>query len=171
MSHVIVRVWVSRFKKTSPGHASLAIHPHSRTALDGYVSFAPAKSGSIYGPGKFYPYDHDAEEYGASKDVSPRGCWVGKIYGLDVARMMEAFLRDSRRAQTYSLFNECATQVHRYLAIGGGDRYAGIWTRNAVAFWSPDDVEDYARSIVHHTRRLGSTSHLHVGAGTVFRRR
>ena len=44
-SYVIVRVWVSRIRKTSPGHTSLAIRPLARDAAQGYVSFAPVKSG------------------------------------------------------------------------------------------------------------------------------
>ncbi|HEV3117570.1 MAG TPA: hypothetical protein VGY58_10980 [Gemmataceae bacterium] len=168
MSYVIVRVWVSRVRKVSPGHASLAIFPHSSVALNGYVSFAPVKSGSIHGPGKFYPFAHDRAEYMCATDDGVRGCWTGKIYGLDAKKMMREFLRDQRRAQTYSLLNECATQVHRYLVVGGGDRLASAWARRAVLFWSPDDVEDYARSIVAHTRRLGSFGHKVVGAGTLF---
>jgi hypothetical protein len=168
MSYVTVRVWVSRFRKTSPGHASLAIFPHSSTAHDGYVSFAPVVSGSIYGPGKFYPLEHDVAEYSTPSDDPTRGYWIGKIHGLDAHKMMHRFSHDNRHGQTYSLFNECATQVHKYLAIGGGDRHSGLWARNAMIFWSPDDVEDYARSIVAHTRHLGSTGHKIVGAGTIF---
>jgi hypothetical protein len=168
MSYVVVRVWVSRFKKTSPGHASLALRPDSRTPQDGYISFAPKQEGSVYGPGEFFTYDHDQRHYGRTKDDGPRGYWIANIHGLDVARMIRAFARNNRHAQTYSLFNECATQVHRYLKIGGGDKYAGLWARNALLCWSPDDVEDYARSIVANTRRLGSTSRQYVGAGTVF---
>ena len=168
MSYVIVRVWVSRIRKTSPGHASLAIRPSARNAHQGYVSFAPIKSGSVHGPGKFYPLEHDLGEYNRPTDDGTRGCWIGKIHGLDTHRMLSAFLRDQRHAQTYSLFNECATQVHKYLAIGGGDKFASRWSRNVVLCWSPDDVEDYARSIVAHTRHLGSHGRKIVGAGTVF---
>ena len=109
------------------------------------MSFAPIKSGSVHGPGKFYPLEHDLEEYNRPKNDGPRGCWIGKIHGLDTHRMLHAFLRDQRLAQTYSLFNECATQVHKYLAIGGGDKFASRWSRNAILCWSPDDVEDYWR--------------------------
>jgi hypothetical protein len=168
MSYVIVRVWVSRIRKISPGHASLAIFPHSTVPHNGYVSFAPVKSGSVYGPGKFYPFAHDRAEYIHPKDDKPRGCWIGKIYGLDTEKMMRQFLHDQRRPQTYSLFNECATQVHRYLVEGGGDQFASLWSRHAVLAWSPDDVEEYARSIVEHTRRLGSDCRKIRGAGTVF---
>ncbi len=167
MSHVIVRVWVSRIKKTSPGHASLAIHPHAQSAQEGYVSFAPIKSGSVYGPGKFYTLAHDLDEYDKPTNDGARGCWIGKIYGLDTDKMMKAFTKDNH-TQVYSLFNECASQVHKYLQIGGGDKFATRWSRNALVCWSPDDVEDYARSIVDHTRHLGSTGNKVVGAGTVF---
>jgi len=168
MSYVTVRVWVSRIRKKSPGHAALAILPHSRTPADGYVSFAPVTSGSVYGPGKFYSFAHDRDEYDKPTDDGPRGCWVAKIYGLDTHKMMDHFMRDSKHSQIYSLFNECASQVHKYLVIGGGDKFAGRWARNALLCWSPDDVEDFARSIVAHTRQLGSTGHKFVGAGTVF---
>lgn len=167
MSYVTVRVWVSRVRKVSPGHAALAIFPGSRTVGDGYISFAPVKSGSVYGPGKFYPLEHDLEEYQNCTDDPARGCWVGKIYGLNPHKMFDSLRRHTKHAQVYSLFNECATQVHRYLKIGGGDTHAGLWARNALVCWSPDDVEDYARSIVNHTRHLGSSAEKIVGAGTL----
>jgi len=124
MSSVIVRVWVSRIKKSSPGHASLGILPKARNAQSGYVSFAPVKSGSVYGPGRFYTLDHDLDHDSRATNDGVRGYWVGKIYGLDTAAMLKAFSRDNQHAQTYSLFNECASQVHKYLAIGNGDKYA-----------------------------------------------
>ena len=167
MSHVIVRVWVSRMKKTSPGHASLAIRPQASNPQEGYVSFAPIKSGSVYGPGKFYSLAHDLNEYDKPTDDGARGCWVGRIYGLDTDKMMKAFSQINQM-QVYSLFNECASQVHKYLVIGGGDKFASRWSRNALLCWSPDDVEDYARSIVTNTRHLGSYGQKVVGAGTVF---
>jgi hypothetical protein len=166
MSFVIVIVWVSRFKKTSPGHAAMMIDPPSLTPEDGYVSFAPVKSGSVYGPGKFYDYAHDYDHY-IDEKAERRGCWVGKIYGLDTDRMMEQFLIDQKHPPTYSISNECATTVHRYLQIGGGDKFAGIWSRNVLGFWSPDDVEDYARDIVKKTHDLGSYGHKIDGAGTM----
>ena len=169
MSYVIVRVWVSRVKEKSPGHASLAILPHAKVPQTGYVSFAPVKSGSVYGRGKFYDFQHDHAEYMVARgNEPPRGCWTGKIFGLDTDKMMHHFQKDNKHAQTYSLLNECATQVHKYLVIGGGDKFANTWSKHALLCWSPDDVEDYARSIVENTRTLGPHGHKHVGAGTVF---
>ena len=169
MSHVVVRVWVSRIKKTSPGHASLAIHPNAHTPEEGYVSFAPVKSGSVHGPGKFYSYKHDHHSYMVKQtNEKTRGYWIGHIYGLDTTKMMNQFAEDSSHPQTYSIFNECATQVHKYLQIGGGDNFSTSWNRTAMLFWSPDDVEDYAKSIIKHTHHLGSRGHKIVGAGTVF---
>ena len=134
MSHVIVQVWVSRVKKTSPGHAALKIVPHAHTPHTGYVSFAPVKSGSIYGPGKFYDYQHDHEHYMVPQGTEEaRGCWIGKIFGLDTEKMMQQFQKDSKIAQTYSLRNECATQVHKYLVIGGGNKFASTWSKHALA--------------------------------------
>ena len=167
MSHVIVRVWVSRLKKTSPGHASLAIRPQATDAQEGYVSFAPIKSGSAYGPGMFYSLAHDLNEYDKPTDDGARGCWIGKIFGLDTDKMLKAFSQNNH-TQVYSLFNECASQVHKYLEIGGGDKFASRWSRNALVCWSPDDVEDYARSIVSQTSKLGSTGQKVIGAGSVF---
>src|SRR4051794_7738203 len=94
--YVTVRVWVSRVRKRSPGHASLALFPHSRTFQDGYVSFAPVVSGSVQGPGKFYPLDHDEAEYVAPDDDGPRVVWVGKIFGLDVPKMWQQFQKDAK---------------------------------------------------------------------------
>jgi hypothetical protein len=167
MSYVVVRVWVSRVKATSPGHASLAIFPNSRRVENGYISFAPIKSGSIRGPGRFYPFEHDYHHYIRPKGDRARGCWIGHIHGLDQQKMLN-HLKHVNKHQTYSPSNECATQVHRYLQIGGGDKLASWWTRWALVLWSPDDVEDYARSIVEGTRHLGSRQHRFVGAGTVF---
>ena len=169
MGFVTVSVWVSRIKKTSPGHVAMMINEKSRIPEDGYVSFAPVKSGSVYGPGKFYSYSDDEEHYidTMAKGSELRGCWVGKIYGLNTDWMMEQFRIDQKQPPTYSIANECATTVHRYLQIGGGDEHAGIWSRNVLGFWSPDDVEDYARDIVKHTHQLGSRGHKTVGAGTI----
>lgn|GEM_PF-1267269 len=169
MSYAIVRVWVSRFKMVSPGHASLAIYPHSKKSQNGYISFAPVKSGSVYGPGKFYPLSHDEAEYMRQNDNGMvRGCWIGHIFGLDQQKMLKHFRHASQHTQTYSLMNECASQVHRYLSIGGGDKFASWWSRNVVLTWSPDDIEDYAKSIVESTQKKGSFGVKVVGAGTVF---
>ena len=159
---VTVYVWVSLVSAKSPGHAALSIRPSAERPLDGYVSFAPKASGSIYGPGHFFDRAHDTEHY------SKRGVWIGTIYGLDVDKMTRQFRIDCRAPQTYSPFNECANVVHRYLAIGGGDELAGRWSRHALLTWSPDDVEDYARSIVENTTRLGSTGTKRRGEGTMF---
>jgi hypothetical protein len=135
---------------------------------DGYVSFAPVQSGSVYGPGRFYPLSHDIDEYDKPADDGARGYWIGRIFGLDTVAMMKELQRSNRYSQMYSVTNECATQVHKNLRLGGGDRFAGLWSRHAIAFWSPDDVEDYAKSIVAHTRHLGSYGIKVIGAGTVF---
>lgn len=168
MSFVTVRVWVSRLKKTSPGHASLALFPHSHSPQTGYISFAPARSGNISGPGKYYDYHHDFGSYSTPSDDKSRGCWIGTIYGLDVEKMWQHYSQQLSSPPWYSIMNECATQVHEYLVIGGGDKYASWWARNAIGFWSPDDVEDYAKSIIKNTRELGSKEQKIVGAGTIF---
>jgi hypothetical protein len=168
MSYITVRVWVSRIRKTSPGHTSLAIFPHARTPEEGYISFAPVESGSISGPGKYYDFQHDRDEYLASSDDKPRGYWIGWIFGLDAQRMWRHLVHHIQHPPHYSLFNECATQVHHYLVIGGADKYASWWSRNVLLAWSPDDVEDYAKSVIAHTRHLGSREHKVKGAGTVF---
>lgn len=164
MDYVVVRVWVSLVKASSPGHAALAIRPTAQLPDEGYVSFAPQKSGSVYGPGKFYPWEHDKKHY---VDTG-RGVWTGHIFGLDVPKMLRQFLNDLAQPQTYSIFNECATNVRRYLALGGGDKFASAWSRNVVGFWSPDDVEDYARSIIKNTQQLGSFGIKTKGQGTLF---
>ena len=75
----------------------------------------------------------------------------------------------SARPPIYSPRNQCAAQVHHYLQIGGGDKLASLWSRNTFAIWSPDDVEDYARSIVSATSNLGSSGVKIEGEGTMFR--
>lgn len=168
MSFVTVRVWVSRLKMHSPGHASLALFPQSITPSTGYISFAPEKSGSVNGKGKFYDYQHDFENYNNSSDTGARGCWIGTIYGLDINKMWKEFSKHLSNPPWYSIRNECATQVHHYLELGGGDQFASRWSRNAIGFWSPDDVEDYAKSIIKNTIHLGSKEQKVVGAGTIF---
>lgn len=164
MNYVIVRVWVSLLKSKSPGHASLAIVPTAKTPEEGYVSFAPLKSGSMHGPGKFYSWDDDHRHYVGTN----RGVWTGFIFGLDQQAMLQRFKSDLAQPQIYSIFNECATNVHRYLEHGGANRFASLWSRNALFFWSPDDVEDYARSIVNGSQHLGSQGVKTKGKGTVF---
>jgi hypothetical protein len=169
MSYVTVWVWVSRIKKRSPGHAALAIMPGAAKPAEGYVSFAPQESGSIRGPGKFYSSEDDKRHYFTPDDDGPRGLYKAMIFGLDTAAMLRQFQRDQELPQLYSPLNECATNVHRYLKLGGGDRYASWWSRNLIVpIWSPDDVEDYARSIVKGTRHLGSSDEKIAGAGTIF---
>lgn len=169
MSYVTVWVWVSRIQKRSPGHAALAIVPDAGKPAEGYVSFAPQQSGSVHGPGKFYTHEDDKHHYIAPDDDGARGLYKAMIFGLDTRKMLRHFHRDQEMPQTYSMRNECATQVHRYLKIGGGDQFASWWSRNLIVpVWSPDDVEDYARSIVKNTRHLGSSDEKIIGAGTIF---
>ena len=159
---VFVYVWVSLVKAKSPGHAAMALTQESTCFDDGYISFAPKVSGCIDGPGKFYDRHHDKKHY------QNRGLWVGEIHGLDVDAMWQRWNRDRQRSHHYSIRNECATVVHRYLKAGGGDQFATWWSSKVLAFWSPDDVEDYARSIIQSTHRLGSNGKKFRGEGTVF---
>lgn len=160
---VTVYVWVSLLKANSPGHAALSMGPAAATPQSGYLSFAPRVAGSAHGPGHFYSRAHDVEHY------AKRGVWIGTIYGLDVDSMMRSFHQERMTPPTYSLLNECSTVVHRYLAIGGGDKLASQWSRTLlVNVWSPDDVEDYARSIVNATATLGSQGIQRRGEGTIF---
>jgi len=168
--YVTVFVWVSLIKAMSPGHAALAIRPNATKPEDGYVSFAPEQAGSIAGPGFYYPKEHDIDNYGdiQSDSTQGRGLWVANIFGLDTAPMKLQLENDLKNPPRYSLSNQCATTVHRYLQLGGGDEVASWWSRNVIGFWSPDDVEDYAKSIVENTASLGSTARKHSGEGTVF---
>lgn len=167
MSYVKVFVWVSLLRARSPGHAAMALFPQARTPEDGYISFAPSEQGSISGPGKWFTLDHDLGEYAGPHHV--RGVWIGKIYGLNVQAVHHAFKHHLHHPPHYNLFNECASQVHRYLQIGGGDRLASWWSRKVLLTWSPDDVEDYAKSIIRQTRHLGSHGQQIVGEGTIFK--
>ena len=119
----------------------------------------------------FLFWEHDVEHYGdiQRNPGMGRGLWVGDIYGLDVDRMKRQFDQDRKNPPHYSIGNECAMTVHRYLQLGGGDDFASWWSRNVIGFWSPDDVEDYARSIVKATRDQGhpSIGRKYKGEGTV----
>ena len=65
--------------------------------------------------------------------------------------------------------NQCATTVHRYLQIGGADPLASWWSSHVVGgIWSPDDIEDYAKSIAENTKNLGSNYKKYSGVGTVW---
>jgi len=168
-AYVKVFVWVSLIKVKSPGHAALALRPNAKTPESGYVSFAPLNSGSISGDGNFYSWDEDAQHYGHIEETGKgRGLWIGEIYGLDIEAMERLFLQELANPPRYSISNECATTVHRLLQAGGGDRYASWWSRNVVGFWSPDDVEDYSKSIVNNTVSRGSRSQKYSGDGTLF---
>jgi hypothetical protein len=159
---VRVYVWVSLIKARSPGHAALsigdAIYPS-----EGYVSFAPAVSGSISGAGKFYDRNHDTSYY------ARRGVWIGTIYGLDTAAMLHAISKEVASPPAYGAFNECATTVRRILKIGGGDTHASWWSSWNTHPISPDDVEDYASSIVDNTKTIGSSAVRIRGEGTIGR--
>ncbi len=169
-SFVTVFVWVSLVKAVSPGHAAISLHPEAKIPEEGYVSFAPLEEGSISGPGCFYPKNHDMQHYGSieSPPGERRGVWTANLYGLDVNAMYQQLRIDLKNVPHYSISNECATTVHRYLQIGGGDQFASWWSRNVLGFWSPDDVEDYARSIAENTRNLGSNFRKHSGQGTLW---
>jgi len=160
MSQVTVYVWVSLLKAQSPGHAALSIDGASYPS-SGYVSFAPLQSGSISGAGNFYDRFHDDEHY------KGRGVWIGTIIGLDTTKMLEQIKADVAAAPAYGPMNQCATTVRRYLKLGGGDAFASRWSRNSIPPISPDDVEDYAKSIVAGTRQSGSTGQTIRGKGSL----
>lgn len=159
MVQVTVYVWVSLLKAKSPGHAALqigdAVYPQQ-----GYVSFAPLESGKIRGAGKFYDKFHDDEHY------SGRGVWIGHIFGLNTDAMLKKMAEDLGAVPAYGPMNECATTVRQYLKIGGGDEFASAWSRNSVPPISPDDVEDFARSIVNKTKDKGSSAIKVQGEGS-----
>lgn len=170
-SHVTVFVWVSHIKSTSPGHAAIALQPGAETPQAGYVSFAPLTEGNIDGPGKFYPKSHDIKHYGTVSQTSNerRGVWIANLYGLNITSMMKRLESDLSSVPNYSISNQCATTVHRYLQIGGGDQFASWWSSHVVGgIWSPDDVEDYAKSIADNTKNLGSNYKKYSGVGTVW---
>ncbi len=158
-------------RKFSPGHASLAILPNSSRPEDGYVSFAPAKPGSVYGLGEFFDFEEDLDHYVKSSDDGPRGIWIGKIYGLDQHKMLRHFSAASM-SQTYSPTNEFPRDPSSPLSPASvAETNLPVYGRgrSIVPIWSPDDVEDYARSIIAGTRKLGSVVGIKVrGAGTMF---
>jgi len=156
---VRVYVWVSHIQSGSPGHAALQIGG-GKTPDDGYVSFAPEVQGSVSGPGKFYDKSHDDKHYNG------RGVWIGTIWGLDIAAMRIKLREEYKGGMHYSYRNECATTVKRILIKGGGDKLASWWSRKNVGPISPDDVEDFARSIVENTKPNGSYSEKINGVGT-----
>ena len=82
--------------------------------------------GSKEGREKLLKLREEAEDL--QKD-GPRGCWTGVIYGLDIKAMLKWFQNHSGH-QCYSMFNECATQVHHCLVAGGGDDYASWLGKN-----------------------------------------
>lgn len=127
---------------------------------EGYISFAPLVEGSIRGAGKFFDRFHDDEHY------KGRGLWVGHIYGLNTDEMMKQLQADIGSPPAYGPLNECATVVRRYLKAGGGDEFASWWSRNNIPPISPDDVEDFARSIVGNTKDKGSSERTIRGAGS-----
>ena len=156
---VRVYVWVSHIQSRSPGHAALQIE-RGTTPDAGYVSFAQEVQGSVSGPGKFYDKSHDEKHY------KGRGVWIGTIWGLDTVAMGEQLRKEYEGGMHYGARNECATTVKRILSIGGGDKLASWWSRENVGPISPDDVEDFARSIVEKTKPNGSYSEKINGVGT-----
>ena len=171
-SHVTVFVWVSHIKSKSPGHAASALQPGAETPQAGYVSFAPLTEGDMDGPGKFYPKSHDIKHYGTVSQTSNerRGVWIANLYGLNITQMMKRLENDLSSVPNYSVpKNQCATTVHRYLQIGGADPLASWWSSHVVGgIWSPDDIEDYAKSIAENTKNLGSNYKKYSGVGTVW---
>lgn len=161
MHEVTVYVWVSLIKAGSPGHAAMSINLASLPE-NGYISFAPEESGSISGAGKFFDRAYDVEHY------KNRGVWTGTIYGLDTDKMLNQLKADLASPPAYGVFNECATVVRSYLKLGGGDQFASWWSRNNLPPISPDDVEDYAKSIIKGTQDKGSYGFKTVGEGTLF---
>lgn len=70
--------------------------------------------------------------------------------------MLRQIQAEVDRPPAYGPMNECATTVRRFLKLGGGDQFASWWSRNNVPPITPDDVEDYASSIVSNTKANGS---------------
>lgn len=157
---VKVYVWVSLIKSSSPGHAAMEIGRGS-TPETGYVSFAPLVEGSISGAGKYFDKEHDKQHYAG------RGLWKGYIYGLDTEKMLKALKADLASPPHYGPLNECATTVRRYLVEGGGNDLASWWSSWSLGgVVSPDDLEDYAKSIVHATKHIGSFQTTTRGEGS-----
>ena len=158
---VIVYVWVSLVKSGSPGHAAMEIGGGT-TPATGYVSFAPLVEGSISGAGKFFDKEHDRSHYAG------RGLWIGCIYGLDTEKMLQKLKADLASPPAYGPLNECATTVRTYLVEGGGNELASWWSSWSLGgVVSPDDLEDYAQSIVERTRDRGSYDHSVRGEGSL----
>lgn len=158
---VIVYVWVSLTKSGSPGHAAMEIG-FGTTPATGYISFAPLQEGSMSGAGKFYDKAHDNEHY------KGRGLWIGYIYGLDTGKMLTKLATDIAAPPHYGPLNECATTVRTYLVAGGGDGFASWWSSWSLGgVVSPDDLEDYAKSIIARTKDKGSYERSVRGEGSL----
>lgn len=150
-----VEVLVWRHGHGSPfGHAAIALDVAALTEAQGYLSFHPSAEGLrklLPNAPVFRSRQEDYEEYRKNK------LFDAVLYGLDVEAMRKRYRAWRAGHPTFSAARCCSWLVHHLLEAGGGDEYASWLSSWVIGQWSPDDVKDYAGSIVQHTeKKFGS---------------
>lgn len=158
---VTVYIWMFRGKDVAWGHASLLVDQT-------YISWWPEDDGRISSKVSEQIYTvHPIYNRKFVDDVADEGQQPDHrlmISGLDEGKIKDwwqlfgltrdGVLYEGPLLPWQTLKQNCSTIAARGLSIGGGDRYAG-WSKSWRAFWTPNDVLQYATSI---QRGLAGTS-------------
>ncbi len=153
---VTVYIWEFRGTQTAWGHASMKVGHQ-------YISWWPMGSGRVRS--KIYRNIYSAHPIANRRfedDLEAEGNRYPDhriaIDGLDERKIMAWWRRTSLSwgggsalgppsVDWSSLGWNCARIVATALKEGGGDAFASWYSQQAIGFWTPNDVRDYAQSI------------------------
>src|SRR6266850_5432451 len=148
---VYVYIWNFRGKREAWGHASARVGTN-------YISWWPMGSNRV--PSKIHQiYEAHARPPRFADDVRDEGAqpnFTISIAGLDEGRITNwwyriypwAGKRQGPPAMPWSTLNwNCSKLVAFALKEGGADKFAA-WDKSWNLVWTPNDVREYAQSIV-----------------------
>jgi hypothetical protein len=150
---ISVYIWNFRGKREAWGHASMHVGTD-------YISWWPMGTGRVHSKVHQNVYSAHPREPSLQADIDGEGSHPSHtilINGLDEARIIAWWHRTFPWAVSRlgppsvpwsSLGWNCSKIVATGLKEGGGDRFAS-WSKSwALIAWTPNDVREYAESIV-----------------------
>lgn len=144
-----VNIWLFRGSDEAWGHASVALE-------NDYISWWPQSHGRVsssfydnvyYAPPILFRTFHDdcAPDIGEGQPPDH----IVSIFGLDEMAISQWWRRLINTSLPWdTLDRNCSDVARTALSIGGGDKYAGLWSSNNL-FWTPNKVLEYALDIKH----------------------
>jgi len=153
---ITVYIWKFRGKGVAWGHASLLVgQTYMSWWPEGQGRIASKISNSIY---SVYPIRNRTFTDDIRGEDGQYPDHTLLINGLDEEKIKnwwqsfgltrDGVLYEGPMLPWATLAQNCSTVVARALSIGGGDKYAS-WTKSWNVVWTPNDVLNYATSIMH----------------------